>query len=81
MNPGYLRKKRIRLPDISKIGIGDPSTTLKGNFMECTWNIHPISMVNGLKKNIGRDKSTKGAGPREQGMVKTQLEIMEVEKS
>ena len=38
-------------------------------------------MVNGLNKNIRIDNPTKGGGPREQGMVRTQLEIVEVGKS
>ena len=36
-------------------------------------------MTNGLKKNKGIEKRTKRAGPREQGMVKNQTEIVEVE--
>ena len=38
-------------------------------------------MMNGLKKRRGRENPTKMAGPREQGMVKTQLEIVEVGKA
>ena len=36
--------------------------------------------MNGLIKNIGREKPTKRAGPIEQGTVKTQLEIVEVKR-
>ena len=35
----------------------------------------------GMNKIIVREKTTKRAGPIEQGMVKTPLEIVEVEKS
>ena len=38
-------------------------------------------MVNGLKKNRGMYKPTKREGPIEQGVVKTQLEIVEVSKA
>ena len=41
--------------------------------MECTQNILPTKMMNGLKKIRGRENPKKRAGPREQGMVKTQL--------
>ena len=38
-------------------------------------------MMEGFNKNRGRDTTTKRYGPREQGMVKTQLGIVEAEKS
>ena len=66
---------------MDKIGISAPRTIRKGNFMECTRTIHPTSVMNGLKEIIGRDKTTERSGPNIQGMVETQLEILEVEKS
>ena len=36
LNPGVSRYQRKRLPDMAKIGDGDPSTIQKGNLMECT---------------------------------------------
>ena len=66
---------------MENIGIGAPSTIWKGNFMECTRTIHTTSGMNGLKEIIGRDKTTERSGPNIQGMVKTQLEILEVENS
>ena len=38
-------------------------------------------MMNGLNKNIGREKPIKRAGKRVQGVVKTQLEVVEVENA
>ena len=64
---------------MAKIGIGAPSTIRKRNLMECTWTIQPTNMMNVLKKIRGREKPTKKAGPREQGMVKNLLGIVEVE--
>ena len=49
--------------------------------MEWALTIHPISIMNGRNKNRGRDKPIKITGPILQGMVKTQLEIVEVGKS
>ena len=34
LNPGESINERIRLPDMSKIGIGSPRTKRKGNLME-----------------------------------------------
>ena len=80
-NPWETINKRIRLPESATIGIGASIKIWKGNFMECTSTIHPTSMVNGLKKSRVRYKPTKRAGPIEQCMVKTQLEIVEVENA
>ena len=64
---------------MARIGICALITRWKGNLMECTRTIHPTSTMNGINLIIGREKPTKRAGPREQGMVKTKLEILEVE--
>ena len=63
---------------MSKIGIGDPSTRLKVNFMECKWTTHQTSMMNGMKKNRGIYKPTERAGTSVKDTVKTKLEIVEV---
>ena len=73
------KNKKIGLTEMSKIGIVALITISKRNLMECTLTIHPTSMMNGLKKIRGRENSTKKSGPSEQGMVKTQLEIVEME--
>ena len=39
---------------MAKIGGGAPCTRRKGNFMECTWIIQSINMMNGLNKNRER---------------------------
>ena len=49
---------------MSNIGIFDPRTRWKGNFMECTLTMHPTIMMNGMKKNRGRDKPKKSEGTR-----------------
>ena len=69
------------LLDMENIGIGSPSTIWKGSLTECTWTIHPTIVINGLKENRRREKPKKIAGPSVQGMVKNQLEIVEVWKS
>ena len=46
--------------------------------MECTWNIYSKRIIYGLNKNRGRDKGTKRAGTKLQGIVKTELELVEV---
>ena len=38
-------------------------------------------MMNGLKKNIGRENPKKMAGTSVKGIVKTQLEVLEVENA
>ena len=78
---GKSGNQRMILPEMPKNGIGVPSTIWKVNLIKCTWTIHPTSMMSGTKKNIGREKLAKKAGPTVQGMVKTQLKIAEVEKS
>ena len=69
------------LPYIANIGGGAPSTRWKGKFMECTWTSQPERMMNGLKKIVGRKNNSKMSGPSVQGVVKMQLEIMEVVKA
>ena len=49
--------------------------------MECTLTIYPTSMMNGLKKKIGRENPKKMAGTSVKGIVKTQLEVLEVENA
>ena len=78
LNPRESINQRIILPDMAKIGIGAPSIICKVNLMECTLTIPPAIMVNGLNKIRGRENPTKRAGTRGQGMVKIQLEIVEV---
>ena len=51
------------------------------NFYVMYMNHLDKNMMNLLKKNIGREKPTKRSGPSVQGMVKTQLETLEVVKS
>ena len=68
-------------PDMDKIGIGDPSIIWKVNLMEFIRTILPTIIMNGLKKIRRREKPTKRAGTRGQGMVKTQLEVVEVGKA
>ena len=51
---------------------------MEGKFDGTYMNHHPKNMINGMNKIRERDNPTKRAGPREQGMVKTQLEIVEV---
>ena len=36
LNPVESRNQRIRLPNMSRTGIGDPNTIRKESFMECT---------------------------------------------
>ena len=45
---------------MANIGIGDPRTIWKGNFMECTWTIQPTKIMNGMKKTRLIDKPKKG---------------------
>ena len=78
LNPVESINQRIRLPDMDKINISAPSTRRKGTFMECTRIIQPTSIENVLRKNIRIEKPKKRIGPREQDMVKTQLEIAEI---
>ena len=66
---------------MANFGDGAPSTIQKGNFMECTWNIHPKRIIYGLNKNRGRDKDNKIAGTKLQGIVKTELELAEVQNA
>ena len=49
--------------------------------MECTLAIQTKSMINGLKKIKVRDNPKKWSDLREQGVVKTQPEIVEVVKA
>ena len=66
---------------MANIGIGAPRKIRKGNLMESTQTIQPISMINRMNKNKVIDKPTKRVGTIVQGMVKTKLEIVGVEKA
>ena len=66
---------------MSNIGGGSPSTRWKVNLMECTQTIQSTSMMNGLNKIRERYKPTKMESTSVQGMVKTKLEKVEVEKA
>ena len=47
--------------------------------MECTWNIHSKRIIDGLNKNRGREKDNKRTGTKLQGIVKNELELVEVQ--
>ena len=49
--------------------------------MECTWNIHSKIIIYGLNKNRGIEKDTKRAGTKLQGILKTELELVEVQNA
>ena len=66
---------------MANIGDDSPRTICKGNLMECKLIIHKTSTTNGPKKNRGREKLIKREGPRVKGIVKTQLEVVEVENA
>ena len=66
---------------MANIGIDSPRTIWKGFFMECIRTIQPTNIINGMNKVIRIDNHTTREGPIEQGIVKTQLEIVEVEKA
>ena len=66
---------------MDKIGIGPPSTRWKGNLMGCTFTIQPTNIMNGMKKRRLIEKPKKMAGTRVKGVVKNQLEIVEVKKN
>ena len=63
---------------MANIGIGDPSIIWKVNLMEFIQTILPTIMMNVMNKIRGRYNPTKRAGTRGQGMVRIQLEIVEV---
>ena len=73
-------KSKKKLPDIIKIGGVAPITGRKRNLMKCTQTIQPTTTKNGQKKSIGRENEKKRAGTSVQGIVKTQLEILELGK-
>ena len=73
-------KSKKKLPERIKIGGGAPITGQKRNLMKCTRTIQPTTMKNGQKKSRGRENEKKRAGTSVQGIVKTQLEILEVGK-
>ena len=66
---------------MAKIGICTPSTRWEVNLMGCTLTIQQTNIINGMKRSIDIGKPKKRAGPIEQGMVKTQLRILEVVKA
>ena len=72
-NPGDSIHQGIILSLMASICIVAPSIRWRLIFMEYTKAIHPKIFMNGLNKIRGREKPKKGAGPREQGVVKTQL--------
>ena len=61
-----------------KIGISAPSTRQKNNLIECTWTTQITNKTNGINNKKVRDNPTRRDGTREQGIMKTQLEIVEV---
>ena len=65
---------------MAKIGIGVTSKKWKANLIECTKNHLTNKHDEWDKKSIVIDNPLKKSVTREQGMVKTQLEIMELEK-
>ena len=71
--------QRKRLPEMANIGDGAPSTRQKGSFIKCTWGIHSKRIIYGLNKNRGREKDTKRAGTKLQGIVKNELELVQVQ--
>ena len=73
--------QRKILTEMANIGDGASSTRQKGNFVECTWNIHSKIIIDGLNKDRGRDKDNKRAGNKLQGIVKTELELVEVQNT
>ena len=48
---------------MANICIGAPSKIWKGKLTECTWNIQPTKMMNGMNKSILIDKPKKGKVP------------------
>ena len=80
-NPDVQINQKKIFPEMANIGDGAPSTRYKGNFMECTWNIHSKIIIYGLNKNRGSDKDNKMAGTKLQRIVKTELESVEVQNA
>ena len=80
-NPGESINQRKILPEMAKIGGGAPGTRWKGNLMGRTRTINPERMMNGLKKIIGRENPPKISGPSVEGIVRNQLEIMELKNT
>ena len=71
------RNKMIISIEMAKIGGGAPRTIWMGNVMVCTCNIQPINMMIMNKKTTGIGNTTKREGPRVQGIVETQMAIVE----
>ena len=80
-NPGTLRNKKSILIVMSKNCGGDPSTRWMANIMVCTQTIDTTSIMDDKKKIRERDKPSKRAGSRVQGIAKTQMEIVEAENN
>ena len=64
---------------MATIGGGDQITICMLNLMLYTQTIHPINTINDNKKRKVIENHTKRAGRSIQGIVETQIEILEVE--
>ena len=64
---------------MAKIVGVDPRKKCTGNLMACICNIHPINTMVDQNENWGREKPKKRAGNSIQGILETQIEIVEAE--
>ena len=63
LNPGESRNQRIRLIEMAKIFIGDPSTIQKRNLMQFTGTIQKTRMMNRSNKKKEKRSPQKGQTP------------------
>ena len=78
LNTEASRHLREILLTMARNGGGSTSTRWKGNFIVCTWTIHPTNIMNGNNKIRERAHPTKRSGPSAPEIVETQMKIVDM---